>query len=358
MKVGIFDPYLDTLGGGEKYILTAASYLSKKHDVSLFWNSDVFKKALERFNIDVSNIKQVKNIFSNEVNLAKRLLESSKYDAIIYLSDGSIPIVACNLYIHFQFPVEWVNADSIIVKQKIKRVSKFICNSSYTKDFIDKKFNTKSIVLHPPSYFLKEFPNINYNYKKNQILSVGRLQQSDLGKFFKKQDFLINTFKKIYDLGHVNWKLILVVSYKNEDKNLVDKLKKLIGKYPIKIIENCSQKELSKIYLESKVYWHASGFGEDLRKFPEKAEHFGISTVEAMVNGVVPVVINAGGQKEILENEKNGYLWNTQEELIRLTQNVIKNDDLLISLSRNAIKRAKEFSTDRFCAKLDEIFKK
>lgn len=356
MKIGIFDPYLDTLGGGEKYMLQAASCLSKNHEVFLFWDGDIFKSASKRFNIDLSIVKQVKNIFSKKVNFPKRLIESNKYDAILYLSNGSLPIVACKLYVHFQFPVEWVNVNSLITKQKIQRVREVICNSEFTKSFIDKKFNKKSIVLYPPSYLLNEFPRVNYKYKKNQILNVGRLQESNSGQLFKKQDLLIKNFKNIYDSGFSDWQLILIVSYKKEDENMVGRIKKLIGNYPIKIIENCSKVELENVYLQSKIYWHASGFGEDLEKHPEFAEHFGISTVEAMINGVIPIVINAGGQKEIVKNQKNGYLWNTERELLEKTQKLIKDKDLMIKLSTSAIIDAKKFSTNRFCKDVNKIF--
>ena len=36
MKIGIFDPYLDDLGGGEKYMMKIAQCLGKNHDVSIF----------------------------------------------------------------------------------------------------------------------------------------------------------------------------------------------------------------------------------------------------------------------------------------------------------------------------------
>ena len=48
MRIGVFDPYLDDLGGGEKYMMSVASCLSKKHDVTVFWDRkedfEVFKK--------------------------------------------------------------------------------------------------------------------------------------------------------------------------------------------------------------------------------------------------------------------------------------------------------------------------
>ena len=40
MKIGIFDPYLGTLSGGEKYMLSIASCLSKEHEVYVFWDQE------------------------------------------------------------------------------------------------------------------------------------------------------------------------------------------------------------------------------------------------------------------------------------------------------------------------------
>ncbi len=357
MRIGIFDPYLDTLGGGEKYMLTAASFLSKENDVSVFWDKDILSEASERFNLDLSKVKLKRNIFDRKVSLAQKLIETNKYDAIFYLSDGSIPITASSLYIHFQFPVEWVNGKSLITKQKIRRVKKFICNSNFTKEFIDKKFNVRSIVLYPPTYLTKEFPKPNLSSKKNHILNVGRLTKNESGEYFKKQDVLIDAFKKLSKKIDKTWELVLAVSFIEKDKELLNELNKMVKGYPIKIYNNLSFEKLTRLYQESKIYWHASGFGEDLEKNPEKAEHFGITTVEAMTNGLVPVVINAGGQKEIVDNKKNGFVWNSEEELVKYTLNLIDDSLLLTKLSNAAIEKSHVFSADEFNKRLIEIFK-
>lgn len=357
MRIGVFDPYLDTLGGGEKYMLTAASCLSKNHDVFLFWDKDILDEASKKFNIDLSKVSLKKNIFSKNISLAQKLIKSSKLDAIFYLSDGSIPIVACKLYIHFQFPAEWVNTKGLINKLKIKRIKKFICNSNFTKEFIDKKFNVKSIVLYPPAYFENEMPKADLKQKKNYVLNVGRLSKNNEGQYFKKQDMLVNAFKKLTKKIDKTWELILAVSFVEKDKELLNELNEMVKGYPIKIYENLSFEKLSKLYRESKIYWHASGFGEDLNKSPEKAEHFGISTVEGMANGLVPVVINAGGQKEIVDDSKNGFLWDRQEQLVKQTLSLINDPTLLSKLSLNAITKAHTFSSNKFCKNLEQIFK-
>ena len=87
----------------------------------------------------------------------------------------------------------------------------------------------------------------------------------------------------------------------------VDRLNKKAKGFNVFIHPNLPFKDLKKMYGQSSIYWHAAGYGET---DPTKMEHFGITTVEAMAGGCVPIVINLGGQKEIVKQTENGYLWN------------------------------------------------
>lgn len=351
MRIGIFDPYLDTLGGGEKYMLTAASCLSKSHDVAVFWNDpSLLIKAHERFGLDFSRIPVVQNIFSPSVSLLRRLWETRKYDIIIYLSDGSIPFtLAKKLIVHFQFPVEWVFGQGLVTTLKLSRVYKIICNSMFTKRFIDPKFNVESLVIYPP------VDEVRSAQKENVILTVGRFGRLPEGKNFKKQDVMIKAFKTMVDEGLRGWKFVLVISFRQADMSEVEKLEELAKGYPIEIVKNVNYKKMHALYEKAKVYWHAAGFGEDVEKHPEWAEHFGIATVEAMGSGAVPVVINAGGQMEIVDDEKNGFLWNTISELKEKTRKLVDNPGLLLRLAKNAQEKAKVFTGNRFCQQIYEL---
>ncbi len=243
----------------------------------------------------------------------------------------------------------------MIAKIKVFLVNKFICNSKFTKNFIDKTFGVNSIVLYPPADVGTKNNEPRTKNKENLILTVGRFGKLPEGDNFKKQDVMINIFKQMVDKGLSDWEFMLVISYKEEDINDVFKLEKLIKGYPIKIFKNLSKNEISKFYKNAKIYWHAAGFGENLEKYPERAEHFGISTVEAMGSGAVPVVINAGGQKEIVENGKSGFLWDTQEKLITKTISLIEDVRLWEKMSNEAAIRAKTFGKERFCKELEMI---
>lgn len=356
MKIGIYDPYLDDLGGGEKYMMGIASCLVKKHQVTIFWdNKEDLEKLEKRFLIDIASIDISKNIFSPKVNFSTRILNTRKYDAIIILTDGSIPFVLSKkLFIHVQQPLENINADSVKSRFKLSRINAFFCNSNYTKSFIDKTFKITTSVIYPPIELHPK--NIK---KENIILHVGRfrVKNVEIGDY-KKQDMMIEEFKKMVKKGLANWYFILAASVNKEDEEQFKKLQEKAKGFPIKFIINRNNRELWDVYNRAKIYWHASGFGEDLRKHPEYAEHFGISTVEAMGAGVVPVVINAGGQKEIVEDGANGFLWNTLDELHEKTLKLINNEKLWRDLSESAKKRSKDFAGDRFCRDICNLIEK
>jgi len=356
MRIGIFDPYLDTLSGGEKYMLTIASCLATDNEVFIFWDKDketeIKKIVSKKLGLDLYNIKFTENIFAKDVSTVSRLIESNKFDAIVYLSDGSIPMVGTKLYIHFQFPVEWVDGQSLKTKVKLSFVKKIFCNSKFTKKFIDNKLNVRSEILYPPVDL-----HVQNLKKENVILHVGRFDVNEQGVNYKKQDVMIEMFKKMVDAGLKDWKFKLVLGVMEKDKDKLTRLEKLAEDYPVEFIVNISNKELWEHYSKAKIYWHATGLGEDLERYPEKAEHFGITTVEAMGSGCVPVVFNAGGQREIIENDLNGYLCDTKEDFISKTMALIKDEKLLKKVASESIKRSGVFSGNRFCQEVKNIIK-
>lgn len=353
MKIGIYDPYLDDLGGGEKYMMIIATCLAKNHEVTIFWdNKEDVVKLSKRFLFDFSLINITKNIFSPYVSLLNRLLTTRLYDVIIFLSDGSVPLsLSRKLFIHVQQPLKDITVNSLKTKIKFLKVNKLFCNSYFTKSFIDKTFQIKASVIYPP---IQLYPK---NVKKeNIILHVGRFRVKNvkIGDY-KKQDIMIEEFKSMVKKGLKNWRFILAASVNKEDQQQFKILQDKAKGFPIGFIINRNNKELWEIYNKAKIYWHASGFGEDIDKYPEYAEHFGISTVEAMGAGAVPVVINAGGQKEIVTDRVNGFLWDTSEELQEKTLKLIKNNKLWDSMSKEAKKRAEFFAGDRFCKEIARL---
>lgn len=350
MKVGFYSPYLDTFGGGERYILTLASYLSKREDVDIFWDDVSIKASLSKFlKIDLSKTHFAQNIFKTQK--FNRVLATRKYDLIFVLSDGSIPITfARKNILHFQVPFVFNNI-SKMTRLKLKRYQSITANSHFTKKFIDKTYDTNSQVIYPPVDIKALIPE----KKEKIILSVGRFGQNQLHP--KKQEILIEVFKELYKNQH-EWKLYLIGQAKKEDQKYLRHLKKISSGLGIRILENESREKLQDIYSRASIYWHATGFGEDELKSPQKMEHFGIATVEASAAGVVPIVVGHGGQKEIVSHNKNGLLWWTKTQLLEETMSLIENKQKMRKLSQSAIQNSKRFSKERFIKSYEEIIYK
>ncbi len=353
MKIGIFDPYLDTLGGGEKYIFSIVKCLAENNDVFIFWKVDderkIKSRAEERFGVDLSGIRFTDNIFDKNTSFIKRMLRTRNFDVIIFLSNGSIPLLLAKKNILlFQFPVNWVDGKKFLTRLKLRKINKVICYSNFVKNYLDKTFLINSLVLSP---YVEEI-GFKYSKKENIILTVGRFTKSINTK---KQEVLIDAFKKVYKKEFIGWKLFVIGSVLPGDISYVKDLKNRTRDFPIEVLENVSISEINNYYKRAKIYWHASGFGENLEKHPERAEHFGISTVEAMMAGSVPVVIKEGGQKEIIDDGENGFLWSSLDELIKKTKSLMEDRKLWMKMSEEAVKKAKTFSEDRFCKELSKL---
>jgi glycosyltransferase involved in cell wall biosynthesis len=114
------------------------------------------------------------------------------------------------------------------------------------------------------------------------------------------------------------------------------------------VVANIPRDELKQWYARAQIFWHAAGYAVDETEHPELTEHFGISTVEAMAAGCVPVVMKKGGQPEIVEHGLNGFTWKTLDELKGYTQRLMSDADLRRRMSEAAQKRAQLFGREEF----------
>ncbi|MEK7565650.1 MAG: glycosyltransferase family 4 protein [Patescibacteria group bacterium] len=351
MKVGLFNPYFDTMGGGERYFLTTAEYfLQKGYQTDIFWNGDQdVTKIKTRFNLDLTGVNFVWDIFTNENNRLKKFFLTAKYDLIFFISDGSIPFsLAKKNILHFQVPFNHKSHRNIQNTIKLRAMSHIVCNSAFTKSYIDKSYGVESQVIYPPVDIESFFPK----KKENIILSVGR--------FFgpthpKKQEVLIREFVSLCKKGLKNWRLVLIGGLTAGGEGEIERLRQKSLGHPVRIITDSSFAVLKEHYAKAKIYWHATGFGEDLEKFPEKAEHFGITTVEAMSAGCVPIVFAGGGQTEIVREGMDGFFWGSTQELADKTEKLADSTTLLRSLSKQAIFRSQIFSKKEFFKSWDKL---
>jgi len=389
MKVGIYNPYLHAFGGGENEVCVIADILSKNHDIDIIATEIVSKESLEsRFNVNLkkANIipvvqnNHIARIFQKSVRMKTimKLLSdyqafrfTKKYDVFINLTVSiPIPSFAKDSILIIQFPFQKLENPNIqhrarhnivatlyeILKGRLSPSNldcykRIFCHSTYTKNWVETIWKVSAQVLYPP---VEMFDS---REKKNCILSVGRFF---VGGHSKKHLEMINCYKEIFHEGYTNWEYHLAgSSYPQEayQQYLMQIEKEIVG-YPIYLHTNAAFSELKRLYGESKIFWHATGFGEDRENHPERFEHFGLTTAEAMSAGCIPITFNGGGQPEIVEHGVNGFLWNTIEELREYTIELMKNESKRREMKDNACERSRVFSRKRFEEEITKIIEK
>lgn len=344
MKIGFVSPYFDSLGGGERYMLSIASRVSGEHTVHVFWDDPkLLKKAADRFNLNLNLVSIVPNIFSHG-SPASKVFGTRSYDMLFFLTDGSIPMSsATHNVLHMQVPFSHIRMPF----WKKWRYDAVIYNSRFTKEKVDTVIHSMpSRIIYPPVTPI----TVSKAAKSNMILSVGRF-----GGLYnaKKFDILLEAFRQLLTKKQFNsYTLAFAGGLLPSDAASYEMLKKKASSLPVTFYPDCTYTQLISLYEQSVVYWHAAGFGETN---PERMEHFGISTVEAMSAGAIPLVFNGGGQPEIVTDGENGFLWNTTDELIQKTSDILENGGRRKEISGRSIASAVRFSTEVFNREIDRL---
>lgn len=224
------------------------------------------------------------------------------------------------------------------IKGRMKKFDKIFSNSTYTQKWIKTYWGSESTVLYPPVEFVSKNPLIK---KQNIICSVGRFFTLGHGK---KQEIMVDAFIKLFDKGLRGWELHLAGGLGNEisSQNFMNELLKQANGYPIFFHVNCARKEIEELYKKSKIYWHATGFGENCKKDPIKFEHFGIAPIEAISANCIPILFNGGGLPDTIKSlhlKSDHHLFSTIPELISVTKYSINNYHKQSTIIKNCQKK-------------------
>lgn len=398
-QIGIYNPYLETRGGGEKVCLALAAALAKQQaTVTLIVHHKINLKELGTYlDVDTKNLRTeiirlstmakivhrlplvpsgLKNLFSDWTTFRK--LRRKNYDIFINnCIDSNLPnpskigVYACM----FPHRIGGKPAKSLAKevyrhilrglyrlllhpgkKHAVYTYNLITANSAYTQGYIHKYWGQDSNILYPICDNMKEEGPAK---KDKIILNVGRFFANSDVNHHKRHDFLVENFAKMKQLHKEGWELHFVGSVAEDTGALkyILRLIKLAQGSPVYFHFNAPHAEVKKLYNQASIYWHATGYGSDPKKYPGKQEHFGISTVEAMSAGCIPIVINSAGQRESVIPGTNGFLWHTPKELQEHTIHVAKLESHTDKqLRTEAIKTATRFNKTAFDKQVQTIF--
>ena len=221
---------------------------------------------------------------------------------------------------------------------------RLVANSSYGASWVTRLWNRRCEVLVPAVR-----PRAAGD-KRQVILSVGRFFAPERGHS-KKQLEMVTAFGRLV-ADHPGWELHLAGGCAEQDLEYLERVTRAAEGLPVHLHVGASGEELDQLYAEASIYWHATGLGEDLDLDPERAEHFGITTVEAMSAGAVPIVMRAGGQLEIVREGIDGYFFTDIDALLARTALVIDDETLRGRLSASSQERSQVFGPEEFATRL------
>jgi glycosyltransferase involved in cell wall biosynthesis len=160
---------------------------------------------------------------------------------------------------------------------------------------------------------------------------------------------MVEAFGAMVRAGDLDgWQLVIVGGCEESQIPYLNRVQDAAVGLPVTIHANAPRELVQQLLATSAIFWSATGLGEDEDAAPWNQEHFGMTTVEAMAGGCVPIVIDRAGQREIVRPGVDGYRWATIEELVAFTSSVAADGPLRARLSGEAVERAKAFSDSAF----------
>lgn len=218
-----------------------------------------------------------------------------------------------------------------------------LANSHFTQRWIAKRYGRASELLYPPVQVGQFAPG----EKRQRIISVGRFFVEGHSK---KQLEMIEVFKRLCDSGLDGWEYHLVggTSHDPQARAYFEKCGDAAAGYPVTLHPDAPLTELVNLYASSAIYWNATGYGEDPDRDPDRFEHFGMTTVEAMASGCVPLSYARAGQPEVVEQRYSGVLWETLDDLAAETLALTRDPARRAAMAAAAVERSQTFTDTRF----------
>lgn len=381
LRVGVYDLYWSTLGGGEQVDGTIAEVLSRDHEVTLLGPQPVdVGRTRARLGVDLSRCGHRRVRDDLEASAA-----SADFDLFVngtYLSTAVNRAANGWYYVHFPGEVRtWrdelrsrvgmvgVRALRVAPRlpqrlrevqsafdRRIRRVEfipsyhHYLANSQFTATWVRRLWGAEAEVVYPPVS-----PEVVPGDKQPLILVLGRFFDPSHGHS-KKQHELLETFVAMHRAGSMpGWRLALVGGCDSANRDYMLAVKRAARGLPIDVHVNAPRDTVRELLAAASIYWHGSGFGEDPDSHPERFEHFGISVIEAMAAGAAPIVFGAAGPAEIVRDGVDGVLWRTLGQLQQATLDLAHDGARRAHLAQNAIARADEFGADVFARQLRSL---
>jgi glycosyltransferase involved in cell wall biosynthesis len=315
-RIGVFCPTLNVFGGGEFVAIAIANTLAQNNrNVVLFTREMVNPQAIKSFfgeqlHSSIETIVQPTRFNSRGLadfyqTIIHSYIAKSKCDTFIDAFSNCVFPWTDVSYIHFPFlnkfsfntKFPYLGSPHILQAGTIPHVileknlvsyngKLVLANSHYTANEI-KKYSQKNVeVLYPP--FASSISAIGSkttkNIQENLVVTTSRLEANKLLERIPQIASQTNSNIQFAIIGRLYTQEILT--------NLQKIVKKLGLNDRVKFYPNATAEKKIELLKKAKIYLHTM-----------VGEHFGISIVEAMALGCIPIVHDSGGMREFVPQQ-------------------------------------------------------
>lgn len=349
VSVGVFHPEPDAGGGAEKVFANVIEALDDC-EVTVYYLHLDSTEGINRDHdteIDFSNIKMVRaptlerplavnilpNLLEKSINRRKLTRFYEKHDVFISTSN-EIPhskktIEYIHYPIHYRARVDQGGAIRVVYdkicsvianNEESSDSASFLTNSKWTKKKISQIYDITPKVIYPPVEF--DASPIDFESREEGVISIGRVSKDkDTHKIIDVYDALM----EINDELHIH--LIGPTDDSEYSKKILEQInnRKNI----------CYEGKVERDQLESLISNHKYGL------HTKRAEHYGIAVAEMVEGGVLPVVHDSGGQREVVTDSRLRYQ-NSDEAaniLDKMNKNLFDTNTLIENLKHSTVSK-------------------
>ena len=221
-------------------------------------------------------------------NIKKLIDIKKKYSIIINAHGDIIPIDGDMIYFHqFNLDYHFFQNENFTNRFKITylwtlrkrffnsiRNRLILVNSSWTLAEAKKFWDFKNvIILHPP-VMIEKYLGCELNNRKNLVITISRFSRD------RQLENVLQIAKNIKDAKFV------IAGYIQDSSYFIDLHKKAPSN--VILLPNVSEEDKKQLLCKAKVYLNPTLY----------VEGFGISVVEGMAAGLIPVAVNKGGVRD------------------------------------------------------------
>jgi glycosyltransferase involved in cell wall biosynthesis len=209
----------------------------------------------------------------------------------------------------------------VFYHDRVSRIDRLLAVSDFTRQFVRERWGRESTTLYPPCP-VDLYSNLRLP-KRDLVVTVGRIAPE------KRIGLFLEIARRLPSI-----EFAIIGSVATDKAPYYDSLKAAAPCNVSFVI--APLRKVSELLGSAKVYVHCA-----------QNEHFGITIVEAMAAGCVPVVNDTGGPREIVSDDV-GYRWNNVNQAIGQVSSLIEDEALRRELSKAAVSRARQFGPDAF----------